>query len=372
MNVTYDAQVFSFQEHGGISRYYCELLKQFSTINGIEPSLIIKYSNSHFLPELDFVRVKQFFPSHRFKGRHEIIKLLNRKYVRRSFQRKSHPDVFHPTYYDPYFLDFLDNVPFVLTIYDMSHELYPKLFNRFDFTAENKRKVAAKANRIIAISEHTKKDIVTLLKIPESKIDVIPLATTLSPIGMGKTPIPLPHNYILYVGKRNTYKNFSFLLNAMKTLSHMDNHSSLICAGGGKFSTLEQKYIQKLQLSDKIIQMDVNDIVLTHLYSKAYAFVFPSLYEGFGIPILEAFACGCPALLSNRSSLPEVGGNAALYFDPESVPSLVERLTELIENKAFADDMRTRGLNRLKLFSWKSTALKTIETYKKVVSEGTI
>jgi glycosyltransferase involved in cell wall biosynthesis len=114
--------------------------------------------------------------------------------------------------------------------------------------------------------------------------------------------------------------------------------------------------------------MDVNDNELAHHYSKAQALVFPSLYEGFGIPVLEAFACGCPALLSNRSSLPEVGGEAALYFDPENVPSLVERLVEVVEDKALADDMRTMGLNRLKLFSWEMTARKTIEIYKNVVS----
>lgn len=368
MNVTYDAQVFSFQEYGGISRYYCELIKQFSLMDGIEPSLIIEYSNSHYLPELNSVHIKHFFPTYRFKGRNEIIKLLNRKFVRRNFHPKSRPDVFHPTYYDPYFLDLLGDIPFVLTIYDMSHELYPQLFSKFDFTTNNKKNVSAKASRIIAISEHTKKDIVTLLNIPDSKIDVIPLATTLSLPKMDNAIFPLPLNYILYVGKRNTYKNFSFLLNAMKALSQININSSLICAGGGNFSAQERKDINRLQLSDKIIQMAVDDNVLAYLYSKAQALVFPSLYEGFGIPILEAFTCGCPALLSNRSSLPEVGGDAALYFDPESVPSLVERLAEVIENKALADDMKTRGLNRIKLFSWENTALKTIETYKKALS----
>ena len=367
MNVSFDAQVFSFQEHGGISRYYCELLKQFSLMDGIEPSLIIKYSNSLCLRELDFVRIKHLFPAHKFKGRNEIIKLLNRRYVRRNFYVKSQPDVFHPTYYDPYFLDLLGDIPFVLTIYDMSHELYPALFSKFDFTAKNKKKVSAKASRIIAISEHTKKDIVALLNIPASKIDVIPLATTLSPTGIGNTAIPLPNNYILYVGKRNTYKNFSFLLNAMKALSQINIDSSLICAGGGKFSTQESKDIHKLQLSDKIIQMDVDDYLLARLYTKAHALVVPSLYEGFGIPILEAFACGCPVLLSNRSSLPEVGGDAARYFDPENLSSLVEMVAEVIDDNALADDMRTNGLNRAKLFSWRNTALKTRETYKKVL-----
>jgi glycosyltransferase involved in cell wall biosynthesis len=368
MNVVFDGQVFSFQEYGGISRYYCELYKQFMLTEGMKPSLIIEYSNSHYLPELPSVKTKPFFPSQRFKGRNEVLKLLNRMYVKRNFHLKAQPDVFHPTYYDPYFIDLIGDTPFVLTIYDMSHELYPRLFSRFDYTAENKKKVAAKADRIIAISEHTKKDIVSLLNVPASKIDVIPLATTLSPTTMGNASIPLPDNYILYVGKRNTYKNFSFLLEAVKSLSQITLKSSLVCAGGGKFTPEEREDIRRLQLSDKIIHMEIHDELLAYLYSNAQAFVFPSLYEGFGIPILEAFACRCPVLLSNRSSLPEVGGDAARYFNPESIPSLVESLAEVVEDQALAEDMRTKGWNRSKLYSWENTARKTIETYKKVLS----
>ena len=368
MNVVFDPQVFSFQEHGGISRYYCELLKQFSQRDEIEPTLIIKYSNNRYLRDLDFIHVRHFFPSHRFKGRNEIIKFLNRMYVRSKFHTLRVPHVFHPTYYDPYFLNLLGDIPFVLTIYDMSHELYPRLFSKFDFTAENKKKVSAKATRIIAISEHTKKDIISLLNVPASKIDVIPLATTLSAAGTAKTDIPLPDKYFLYVGKRNTYKNFFFLLEAMHALSQTTLHCSLVCAGGGTFTSLERKEIERLRLTDKIIQMDTDDTVLAYLYTRAQAFVFPSLYEGFGIPILEAFACGCPVLLSKRSCLPEVGGDDARYFDPASVSNLVEILTEVLEDSSLANDMRTDGLNRLKLFSWDNTALKTIETYKKALS----
>lgn len=153
----------------------------------------------------------------------------------------------------------------------------------------------------------------------------------------------------------------------MKALPQPNSNCSLICAGGGKFSAQERREIGRRRLSDKIFQLEANDSVLAYLYSRAAAFVFPSLYEGFGIPILEAFVCGCPVLLSNRSSLPEVGGDAAAYFDPESVSSLVEKLTEILDDKGLADDMRTSGLNRLKLFSWENTALKTIETYKKVL-----
>ena len=367
MNVLFDGQVFSFQEHGGISRYYCELFKHFSQLEGIDPSLMIKYSNSHILPELNVVQFKHFFSSHRFKGRNEVIKFLNRMYVRNNFHKLPAPHVFHPTYYDPYFLDLLGDIPFVLTIYDMSHELYPKLFSRFDFTAENKKKVSIKANRIIAISEHTQKDIVALLNIPESKVDVIPLATNLSLPGGMKLRIPLPDDYILFVGKRNTYKNFSFILEAMSLLPRTHASCSLICAGGGTFTAQEQNEISKFRLTGRIIHIEADDHLLVHLYSHAQAFVFPSLYEGFGIPVLEAFACGCPVLLSNRSCLPEVGGNAARYFNPESISSLVENLSEIIKDKELAGSMRTKGFDRVKLFSWKHTALKTVETYKKVL-----
>lgn len=207
-----------------------------------------------------------------------------------------------------------------------------------------------------------------MLNLPASRIDVIPLASTLSPAATAKIDIPLPDKYFLYVGKRNTYKNFFFLLDAMNALPQAANYCYLICAGGGKFTAQERKEIDRLRLSDKIIQMEADDILLAYLYSRAQAFVFPSLYEGFGIPILEAFTCGCPVLASNRSCLPEVGGDAARYFDPANVSSLVEVLAELQGDKTPADDMRTRGYNRLKLFSWDNTSLKTIETYKKVLS----
>ena len=367
MNVLFDPQVFSFQEHGGISRYYCELFKQFSQTEGMKPSLLVRYSNNWHLPELQAVQVKHFFSAHRFKGRNEIIKFLNRRYVKQVFSSLPMPDVFHPTYYHPYFLDLLGDIPFVLTIYDMSHELYPALFNTFDYTAAHKKIVAAKAKRIIAISENTKRDIVTLLHIPASKIDVIPLATTLSPALMRTDEHPLPDNYILYVGKRNTYKNFFFLLDAMEILAQSHPQCHLLCVGGGRFNGEEQQAIEQRQLTKKIIQREVDDASLAYFYVQAQAFVFPSMYEGFGIPTLEAFACGCPVLLSNRSSLPEVGGTAARYFDPEHVSDLVEQLVDVLDHKALADEMRTLGWIRVQLFSWEQTALKTIETYKQAV-----
>jgi glycosyltransferase involved in cell wall biosynthesis len=339
MNVLFDPQVFSFQEHGGISRYYYQLFKTFLGMEDITPELIIKYSNNRYITNFDNVHIKQFFPAHRFKGRNEIIKLLNRIYVRSSFSRLTGSYVFHPTYYHPYFLDLIGDIPFVLTIYDMAHEHYPRMFSKFDFTFEHKKKVAHKANRIIAISEHTKNDIIALLKIPASKIDVIPLATTLSCAGVKEPSTSLPNQFILYVGKRNTYKNFFFLLQAINELFKKVNNYFLVCAGGGTFTNQEIREIERLHLSKRIVQIHADDALLAYLYSKARAFVYPSLYEGFGIPVLEAFACGCPAIVSNRSSLPEVGGDAAQYFDPENPESLVSALSEVLNSNGLADNM---------------------------------
>jgi len=367
MRVTFDAQVFSFQEYGGISQYFYQLFKIFSTLKNVTPEFLIKYSNNIYAPGITTTQVKRFFPSYRFKGRNEIIKSLNRRYVKKRFRVGSKPELFHPTYYDPYFLELLGGVPFVLTIYDMAHEHYPHLFSKFDYTPSNKKKVALQASRIIAISEHTKKDLSAFLHIPESIIDVIPLATTLSAAITKRPDYSVPENFILYVGKRNTYKNFLFLIEAFNMLAATNRTLALVCAGGGKFTREEQRKIAKYHLTGRITHVQVDDTALSYLYTKAQAFVFPSLYEGFGIPVLEAFACGCPAVLSKKSSLPEVGGDAARYFDPENAESLVATLAEVLEDKNLSDSFRIKGFERIKSFSWEKTARLTVETYKKAI-----
>jgi glycosyltransferase involved in cell wall biosynthesis len=367
MNVLFDHQVFSFQEYGGISRYYSQLIKSFAHGNEVHTDLLIKYSNNSFLTDLSIRTPQPFFSSHRFKGRNEIIRLLNQSYFKKNYPTLIQPDIFHPTYYHPYFLNIIGDIPFVLTIYDMAHEHYPHLFHSFDFTIKNKKILAVKAARIIAISNYTKNDVVRILGVPESKIDVIPLATNIFLNGSLLPAVLLQKQYILYVGARNTYKNFLFFLRAVKSIINDTNKFYIVCAGGGKFTANELNEISRLNLSNKIIQMNVTDEILAVLYSNAKAFVYPSLYEGFGITVLEALTCGAPAVLSNRSSLPEVGGDAALYFDPEQSESLEQVLRIVLTKNDVSEEMRVKGFERAKLFSWKKTGEKTIETYKKIL-----
>ncbi len=365
MNIIYDFQAFSFQEYGGISNYFFQLIKNISKNEKDNIDIIIRYSNNNYFEELGYSEILKFFPGWRFKGRNEIIKRLNQRNFSQNIKKYKKIDLFHPTYYDPYFLNILPDIPFVLTIHDMTHELFPGSFSKLDKTIRNKNILAGRAKRIIAMSESTKRDIVRILKIPETKIDVIYHASSISQSKQKKPSTRLPDKYLLYVGKRNTYKNFSFFLKAVNTIKEKIN---IVCAGGGKFNSSELTLIKDLELSNRLTQIDVSDDELAYLYSNAFAFIFPSLYEGFGIPILEAFACGCPAVLSARSAFPEIAEDAALFFNPESTESFKKVVERLLNNQSLSDSLISLGYKRLKNFSWEKTAAKTVELYNQALN----
>ena len=347
LNILLDPYIFNTQSIGGISRYYAEVYSRLNAMSNI--SVILPINNP--------TNVNTYIRNSN---------LLNFEWEQISI---SSFDLFIPTYYSTYFLDRI-NAPFVLTIYDMAHETYPDQFHPLDFTIKNKRKLVSQAARVIAISENTKSDVVRMLGVPESSIDVIPLATDIQFDPKLKLSLSVPEKFILYVGARNTYKNFLFFLRGVQPLVKESSDLSVICAGGGTFSKLEMRNIELLGLTKNIFQMNVTDGMLASLYSKTQAFVYPSMYEGFGIPVLEAFTCGAAALLSNRSSLPEIGGDAALYFDPEDVESLRLKLRNVLYNKDLKMELILKGFARAKLFSWERTAEKTIETYRKVVQKA--
>jgi glycosyltransferase involved in cell wall biosynthesis len=277
-------------------------------------------------------------------------------------------DIFHPTYYDSYFLKYLKTKPYILTVYDMIHELFPDMFKN-DNTAIQKEIAIRRATKIIAISENTKNDIVKFYHIDPNKIVVIPLATSLCAQKPDST-LNLPQKYILFVGDRWTYKNFDFFIRSISDILSEENNLFLICAGGKLFSDNEIRLFEDLKIKSKVIHYSISDDrALSYLYRKAIVFVFPSLYEGFGIPVLEAFSSGCPVAASNCSSFPEVGGDAIKYFDPRSSHSIQEVILDIVHNEAIQDSLRNRGYQRLKLFSWEKTALATKNVYDNLLSQ---
>jgi len=364
MKVLFDHQCFTNQEYGGISRYFVSLMNEFDKMNDVSYSLALNYSNNFYIHQNNRFKVKRFFPNLNFRGKKfssHLINLPNSK----SQIRKPDYDVFHPTYYNPYFLKQLNNKPFILTVYDMTHELFPDIVHWFDKSAEQKKLLVTKAKKIIAISDNTKKDLVKLLKVPAEKIEVIHLASAInSGLSENKEKLKLPERYILYVGSRNYYKNFSNTVAAFNELVKNDDKLFLVCAGGGKFVDREIRLFNELKLADKIIHKPADDNSLAALYSNAILFIFPSLYEGFGIPALEAMNCDCPLALSNISSLPEVGGDAAIYFDPNDPKDICNQMSKIIYNENFRNQLIEKGKDRRKEFSWKKTAIETKNLYE--------
>lgn len=368
MKVLYDHQIFTSQIYGGISRYFFELLKNIKNNDEVECELSVRYSNNNYLKELNNLSYKTFLENYSFRGKDRLLNILTKKVSKKYISKKDY-DIFHPTYYDPYFLNYSGRKPFVLTIHDMIHEIYPEMFPLKDKTAERKKLLAQKATKIIAVSENTKKDIIRFFNIDANKIEVIHLGSSFNVNGNSdiKIDISLPKKYILFVGDRNGYKNFELFIKAITPLLIEDDELKVICVGGRGFKEVEKEKFKRLNIANEVSQYSVNDNVLECLYRKAVAFVSPSLYEGFGIPILEAFSCGCPVMVSNASSFPEVAGDAAIYFDPTEKLSMLHSIQKVIYDNNLRIELIYKGYQRVKKFTWEKTAKKTKKLYSSVV-----
>lgn len=366
MKILYDHQIFSSQVFGGVSRYFFELMGQFRSDVGVDFELALRYSNNSYLQGAGWAHAKPFFPGRRFFGKTTLINALNGLESRRCISSGGY-DIFHPTYYHPYYLPLAGKKPVVMTVYDMTHELYPELFSANDRTIAWKRAVLGRAQRIIAISENTKRDLLRFYPLEENRVAVVHLAHSL---GRGRAVAAspdLPENYLLFVGQRGGYKNFAFFVRSVAPLLRDNPDLVIVCAGGGAFTPQEHDLLAALKVAARVRQFPVSDDALVALYGGAMAFVFPSLYEGFGIPVLEAYSCGCPVLLSNRSSLPEVGGEAAVYFDPEDEESLRSAAVRVITDAGLRESLVARGRARAGAFSWEKVARETRTIYESLL-----
>ena len=366
MKVLFDHQIFTSQIYGGISRYFFELMSNFNNDKEIEYLLSLKYSNNYYLKNLNGLSNKTFLEHSSFRGKYRFLNLINKK-VSKDYLLRENYDIFHPTYYDTYFIKFNRKKPFVLTILDMIHETFPDNFAKNDKTTERKKILAQMATKIIAISKNTKKDIVNILGIDERKIEVIYLANSLKlNNGVEKLNVEIPEKYILFVGSRRGYKNFELFIKAVSPLLKDISNLNIVCAGGGDFSKIEIEKFRSLKIRDKLFYYSGSDSILACLYQKAIAFVFPSLYEGFGIPVLESFACKCPVIVSNTSSFPEVAGDAAIYFNPTDKLSILNSIQKVVYNEELRKKLICKGFQRVKKFTWRETAQKTKRIYESI------
>ena len=368
MTVLYDHQCFTGSTYGGVSRYFFDLMNSFASRPDIEFELSLRLSNNDYLNKASFSQHLRYRQLAHVKNVNRAASLLNRLYSRQRV-RAGQFDVFHPTYYHQYFLDSIHQKPFVLTFYDATSERFGNQYPELgEGLYEAKKQLLDRASAVIAISEFTRQEIIQFFPVNPEKIHVVPLGTMFGQqqfIGAGSQPEPFP--YLLFVGKRAFYKNFTGFFRAIRPVLDHNPDLHLICAGGGAFSADEQASFYAARLNDRVHFRPITDDSLFSLYQHAQAFIFPSLNEGFGIPVLEAFSAGCPAVLSDRSSLPEVADDAAVYFDPEDDDSIANAVERVLTNELLRNELRRKGTERLRHFSCDYTAQQTLAVYQSLL-----
>ena len=292
-------------------------------------------------------------------------------------------ELFHAT---EHLLMPLRHIPCVLTIHDLVFRLFPHYHKPLNYAFLNLAMplFAHRANHLIAVSHFTKQDLTRLYGVDPAKITVIHEAADphfcpqpMEEIIRVRRKYHLPEHFILGVGTLEPRKNYQRLVQAFAQLRQTCGAGDrklntgewrLVIAGGKGW--LYQPFLRQLEESglehEVILLGRVPDEDLPALYSAATLFVFPSLYEGFGLPPLEAMACGTAVLCSRAASLPEVGGEAAGYFDPISVEEIAHAMYEVLVDKALQKEMRERGLRQANRFSWERTAKETMAVYRAV------
>ena len=357
MRVRYDDQIFILQRRGGVSRYFVELIREFT--KGPELSVQPQFGwrwtrNAHAL-EAGLGRPLRILGGSRVPTLRWANRIIN--------VRQLDADVTHHTYYGAGYLSPRSTLPMVVTVYDMTPELFPDLFPKGN-PHQRKWEYVKRANIVLCISESTRRDLLRVYGSIEAPTMVTHLGVSHRFAPGALRPIWCPERYVLFLGNRGGYKDFRVAIESFAELAPGQRGTALVAVGGGTFTADEEALISRWGLRDQVIQRDASDEELAGVFGGASAFVFPSRYEGFGLPTLEAMACGTPTVLADSSSHPEVGGDAALYFPPGDSSALAAQLRRLLSDDTFRRDLSEKGLAQAGRFTWRRTAVATAEAYR--------
>ena len=362
MKILYDSNIFLSYKAGGISRYHYELYKGISNNSHHQIRMAGKFIKN------DYLRSDRQFRSKFIYDPTATFASLNRYLVKRVLRNADSFDLFHPSapnYYE------VSDIPaeskVVFTIHDLILER-----ESIDL-GKKKLELANRADKIIAVSQATKNDIIDLFGIPADKIEVIYHGSSLFPEQANlvrKKPEGLPGDFLLYVGNRGGYKNFTGFVKGVAPLLKRQESLHLVCASKKAFSQNEMELFRSLGIDQKVVSYSgIDDNLLAYLYCRAIAFVFPSLNEGFGIPILEAWSCGTPVVLSDNPCFVEVAAEAGCYFDPSDPDSILESVEKIVTDDDLRKELIEKGKKRLELFSWEITVRQTIQLYESLFAE---
>lgn len=291
------------------------------------------------------------------------------------FVKGKKPDVFFsPSHYAPRFA----RIPRVSSVMDVAYLMYPETFNKDDLYQLVKwtKYSVEKSKKVITISNSSKNDIISRYQVKSDKVEVVYPGIKPGSDDMSQEKVREKYNiegpFILFVSTLQPRKNLVRLIEALVKIEETTK-VKLVVVGrkGWKYEEILAAP-KKYGVADKVIFLDfVDDKDLTELYRQAEIFVMPSLYEGFGLPVLEAMKNGCPVAASNISSLPEAGGVAAAYFDPESVEDMATVITDVLKDKKMQENMRKKGYEQVKKFSWEKSARETLKILESAVKPST-
>ena len=378
MKILYDYQAFYMQKFGGVSNSIVQIISNLPP--EVKYEIAIKECNNEHLQKSGLVKfaparnsVDKFISSKSFKGKQRLYNTYTKLFSQRTSLGRNQLyaiqklvngdfDIFHPTFFDGYFIPYLNGKPFVMTIHDM----IPERLCIKDGQIAQKKYLVDKASHIATISEQAKYDIMEILKVPESKISVIYHGAPQIKVP-GDMPIPV-NNYILYVGLRESYKYFMPMMKSLLPVLKRHPGIKIVCTGPD-FTNAESSFFEQEGISDRMFHTRPSDKEMAALYSNALCFIYPSLYEGFGIPILEAYQANCPVILNHKSCFPEIAKDAALFFDSDDASSSLEILMEsfLQMSSDEKENLLKKQRARLDFFSWEKAAKQYKDLYEALI-----
>ena len=370
MRVLYDHQMFALQRFGGISRIFIELMRGLACAPGLELSWhrgwhIDGYDITLFAPALKHYSGTMVPPAEaRGRDRSQVNHALFAK-----FSEQIGPfDIYHPTYYEQASASIPRRRRMILTVADLIPEKYFQTLPRFQGLLNDRRALILQADCLLVISESTRSDLLEYYPVDPARVRLTYPASGLGEVKDAPLPSEIRERpYFLYVGTRSRYKNFDVLLRAFADCPELLEGFSVVCFGGtGDFLEPEVSFMEAHRLRDRFFFVQGDDSLLKGFYRHAQALVYTSRYEGFGLPPLEAMEAGCPVVCCRTSSLPEVVGEAAEFFDPDEPADLAAALLRVASDSQLRTEWREAGCARASLFSWQRTVADTLAVYQDI------
>lgn len=370
LRVLFDHEVTASQRYGGVSRYVLSLVRALAAVPEVDVRLFAPAHITRYIRTGDPLHPWSFALAPWRRGmrwRAPLLEPLFRAAV--AFER---PNVIHETAFMPRRragAALARRPAVVTTLHDMIPERFPQYIVQADRVIAAKRAALQRADAIVCISESTRRDLLQLYPEHAPKTHVVWHGVDHVPAAGSTPPSLLNEPYLLYVGTRGGYKNFRGLLQAYASAGELWRACRLLCFGGGPLSAEETAACHAAGLpAGRVVQLEGNDELLAVAYRHARLFVFPSRYEGFGMPLTEAMVQGCPIACSRASSFPEVAADAAAYFDADDPADIARALQMLALDDSCNREMAERSAQRAGVFTWAECARRTLAVYRRVVA----